>query len=135
MIPRVLIVEDEEMVCFSMAKLFQLWGWHSRRAGSVADALRGLADDAPHLVTLDLVLPDGDGIEVLRAIRTRAVEAQPKVFVTTGKDPSALHELMDLNPDQVLRKPLVLGALQEFADAVWELAQKTHIDPDLWGLP
>jgi DNA-binding response OmpR family regulator len=132
-IPKVLIVEDDAMIATALSKIFHIWGWTARKALTVADALELLDEDTPHLITLDLQLPDGDGIEVLRAVRSRLPECQPKVFVTTGREPSQLHEVLDLEPDQIIRKPLVLEALQEFADAVWELVQRNRPDPEQWS--
>jgi two-component system, NarL family, response regulator DevR len=68
---KVFVVEDAPQTCQELIKLLaateglELVG----RAGSVREALAGLEATAPEAVTLDISLPDGSGVEVLKHIR------------------------------------------------------------------
>ena len=68
----------------------------------------------PNYVILDLMLPDGDGIEILR--RVKALGNDTPVVVTTALvDTARLRAVQDLHPHRILRKPLdlvdLLGAI------------------------
>lgn len=113
--PRVLVVEDDPTIGHMLGKIFEAWGWRVARAGTVAEAL-GFRAERLDLVVLDLMLPDGDGLEVLRSFRLARNRA--KVSISTAKDVEALHEAIDLLPDQLLFKPFIFEPLQEFARSI-----------------
>ena len=87
---KVFIVEDalqtrQELVeLLTAAKGFEVVG----QAGSVHEALTGIEATAPEAVTLDISLPDGSGVEVLRHIRRRGWDLC--VVVLTGNPYEAL---------------------------------------------
>ncbi len=60
-----LIVEDDEDLRASVAMLVEREGFLTRQADSLAAARREIEEQAPDVVLLDLVLPDGEGLELL----------------------------------------------------------------------
>lgn len=101
---RMLIVEDEPTAGRVMQALFGRRGWEVTLARSVADGLAGLHDN-PDCVVLDLMLPDGDGEEVLREVRGSGRPC--RVVVTTGvDDPERLDSARALGATALLRKPI-----------------------------
>lgn len=86
-----LIVEDNEHVTGALRILFEATGRRVTVAHSVAAAIAAATADPPDLLLLDLVLPDGDGLEVARALSAKGV--QPKATVAlTGRDDAASRE-------------------------------------------
>lgn len=69
--PRVLVVEDEEKTRASLAEGLRLEGWDVTTADNGRDAMRLLDGGEFDLVILDWMLPDYDGLEVLRHLRGR----------------------------------------------------------------
>ncbi|MEI2730888.1 MAG: response regulator transcription factor [Dermatophilaceae bacterium] len=69
---RVLVVDDEPSIRAVLAAYLRAEGFHVTEAATGAEALRvcGLREQAPDLVLLDIGLPDIDGLEVLRRLRT-----------------------------------------------------------------
>jgi two-component system OmpR family response regulator len=67
---RVLIVDDEPRLAEVLARLLALEGWQARSTLDGLGALRVAAEFRPHAVVLDIGLPDIDGFEVLRRLRT-----------------------------------------------------------------
>ena len=65
----VLIVEDNEHQRNIYASILRLSGYEIVEAENGADAIEKAASDQPHLILLDLVLPDMNGIEVARSIK------------------------------------------------------------------
>lgn len=66
---RVLIVDDEPPIRRFLRTALGHEGYEILEASDAKGALEGVAREAPHLVILDLGLPDLDGIEVIRRIR------------------------------------------------------------------
>jgi DNA-binding NtrC family response regulator len=79
----ILVVDDEQASLDAMTLLLEGWGWTVTAATSGAAALRAIEREAPDLVITDLVMPDVDGLEVLR--RTRALSPDVPVVVVTGR--------------------------------------------------
>lgn len=70
--PHILLVEDEPSIAEPFSRLLAREGFEATVAGTVAAALELFARREPDLVLLDLTLPDGDGRDVARELRTRS---------------------------------------------------------------
>lgn len=73
-LPLVLVVEDDPAVARLLAAICAAAGARAAVAPSKAEALILLRTERPALVTLEMELPDGDGLDVARAIK-----AHPKI--------------------------------------------------------
>lgn len=101
---RVLIVEDDPTSRNTLRLLCSLSGLNPVPTATVAEAVNHLAGN-PDFLILDLMLPDGNGTEVLR--RIRAAGMQTSVAVTTGaSDPNLLADVERLRPDRLFTKPV-----------------------------
>jgi DNA-binding response OmpR family regulator len=67
--PRAVIVDDSLTVRMDLADAFEAGGFLSLPCASAAEARSVLAREAASVIVLDVVLPDGDGIELLREVR------------------------------------------------------------------
>ena len=65
----VLIVDDSLTVRMDLAEAFGAAGFQPRPCATVAEARRALAEETVAIVILDVILPDGDGVEFLKEIR------------------------------------------------------------------
>jgi two-component system, NtrC family, response regulator AtoC len=98
---RVLIVDDERLVRWSLSQRLSARGWNVTEAGSVVEAVNAPAPDA---AILDYKLPDGDGIEVLR--RLRHVDPDlPVIMLTAHQDTELIVEAMKAGASDYLTKP------------------------------
>ena len=68
--PTILVVDDEELIRWSLTDRLKSEGYNVVEAGTAADALARSADGVD-LVLLDYRLPDGDGLSVLKKIKER----------------------------------------------------------------
>lgn len=64
-----LVIEDEQKLREALTEGFQLEGWNVVAAGTGLEALRHLAGETFDLLIIDWMLPDHDGVEILRQIR------------------------------------------------------------------
>jgi two-component system response regulator AtoC len=77
----VLVVEDDADFLESMSLLIEREGFSVRSAHSLSEARAALADDPPDVVFVDLKLPDGEGVDLLR---DRPPDANSDFVVITG---------------------------------------------------
>src|SRR5579863_6380250 len=66
---RVLVVDDEPSLAELLASVLRYEGWEIRTAGDGGSAVRAAREFRPDAVVLDIMLPDFDGLEVLRRVR------------------------------------------------------------------
>ena len=78
---RVLVVDDEPTLAELLSIALRYEGWDVRTAGDGMTAVRVARDFRPDAVVLDMMLPDFDGIEVLRRLRADADDV-PVLFLT-----------------------------------------------------
>ena len=81
---RALVVDDEIMLAELLTMALRYDGWDVRSAGSGTEAIRAARDFSPDVVLLDVMLPDIDGLEVLR--RLRANDPDVPVLFLTARD-------------------------------------------------
>ena len=106
---RVLIVEDDPHLCAFLVQVVSESGILALPSRCLAEAMRGL-DPLPDKVLLDLHLPDGSGLTLLRHVRERGLAV--RVAVTTGSvDRDLLADVELLRPDRVFKKPFGLPQL------------------------
>src|SRR3990172_6655764 len=67
---RVLVVEDEKLIRWSLAQNLALWGYDPIEAEDAAAASASAPRQPAALVLLDLRVPDGNGIELLRQFKS-----------------------------------------------------------------
>src|SRR5215216_1989862 len=79
---QILVVDDDQTIRWTLKEALQSWGFAPIEAGSVAEAIKHFNADLPAAVLLDIDLPDGSGLDVLRTIKTEHPEAV--VIMITG---------------------------------------------------
>ena len=79
---RILVIEDEDAISEPLAEALEREGFDADVAGSAAEGIERFQARRPDLVLLDVMLPDGDGRDVLRDIRSRS--RTPVVMLTPG---------------------------------------------------
>jgi two-component system, OmpR family, response regulator len=108
---RVLVVEDDPSSSNALRLLLSACGYQVVTADTVASAHKAI-DDSFDSVILDLMLPDGDGAEVLSKVRADGLKA--RVYVTTGvSNPEWLERVRTLGAECVLKKPIDMADLLE----------------------
>ena len=72
---KILVVDDEKMIRWSLGEALRGWGYEPIQAETASAGLAAFDADQPAAILLDINLPDGSGLEVLRQIRHRQSDA------------------------------------------------------------
>ena len=78
---RVLVVDDEQMLADLLASALRYEGWEVTTAGTGIAAVRSAQEIDPDVIVLDIMLPDFDGLEVMRRVRGHSPNV-PVLFLT-----------------------------------------------------
>ena len=103
---RVLVVDDDPEIVTFLATLLELEGIESQVATSAAAALGILQHALPHLVLLDIAMPDRDGLDLCRALKKDPRTREVPVFVVSarpGKD--VVERALAAGAEEFIRKP------------------------------
>ena len=85
---RILVVDDEPPIRQLIGDVLHDEGYGELFAGSGSSMLKLLETEQPDLVLLDLMMPDGDGWEALRAMQAQPrLQSIPVVIVSVGMGP------------------------------------------------
>ncbi|MEK8022451.1 MAG: response regulator transcription factor [Candidatus Hydrogenedentota bacterium] len=80
----ILVVEDEPDLARNIRILLRGYGYASRIATTLAEGLAELAAKQPDILILDIMLPDGNGLEILRKIRLDPAQSNLAVIVLSS---------------------------------------------------
>lgn len=116
----VLIVEDDPDQLALADLRVSMAGYKVRVASSVNGLLQALLDEgAPDLLLLDVMLPDGDGFDVLAKIRRhQTLGSLPIVMLTAKSDPGDIGRGLVLGADGYVTKPYTKNILAEVIEKV-----------------
>src|SRR5438874_13591818 len=99
----VLLVEDEENLASLVRAYLEQEGFRVISAVTGAEALRAIETEPVRLVVLDLNLPDMDGFDVCRQIRTRS--SVPVVMLTARDEETNMLAGLETGADDYIGKP------------------------------
>lgn len=104
---RILAVDDEQMLTDLLAMALRMEGWEVRTAASGLEALQVARDFEPDALVLDVMMPDLDGMSVLRRLR-EAGNLVPVVFLTAKDSVSDRIAGLTAGGDDYVTKPFSL---------------------------
>lgn len=118
---RVLVVDDEPNIAELLMMALRYEGWEVRIAGTGRTAVNAAREFGPDVVVLDWMLPDFDGLEVLRRIRQRD-EHVPVLFLTARDAVEDRVAGLTAGGDDYVTKPF---SLEEVVARVRALVRRT----------
>jgi two-component system OmpR family response regulator len=107
---RLLVVDDEATILELLSGSLRLAGFEVMTATSGAEAVRAAASGRPDLVLLDVMMPDGDGFEALRRMRSGGAEV-PVIFLTARDEVPDRVAGFAVGADDYVTKPFSLDEL------------------------
>jgi two-component system, OmpR family, response regulator RegX3 len=99
----ILLVEDEESITVPLAEALEFEGFTAEVAHTASDSLELAGRVSPDLVLLDLMLPDGSGLDVCRELRTKS--RVPIIMLTARGEEADRIVGLELGADDYVVKP------------------------------
>ena len=113
--PLVLVIDDDDALRQICLDMLTARGYRTLGAASVGEGLRVFAEKRPAAVLLDLKLPDGTGLDVLRELQRRS-PVTPVVVVSGYGSVTDAVEAMRLGAAEYIEKPLARERLYDVLD-------------------
>lgn len=114
-VPSVLVVDDEIQIRRFLRASFELEGFSVSEAANGMEAIRSASTSATDLVILDLALPDYDGSDVLKQLRTWS--RVPVIVLSVRSNETEKVRLLELGADDYVVKPFGMAELLARAKA------------------
>ena len=123
---RVLVVDDEPLVRWSVSETLSAHGYEVLEAGNARSALNAVADPSRPIdvVFLDLKLPDCGDLQLLASMR-RVSPMTPLILMTAHATPEIAADALRLGAIAVVEKPF---EIDDLAPLVWSAIQRRRPD-------
>lgn len=132
----ILIVEDDLDIADMLTQYFQAQGYHVRSSNWGEDGIRSCLANPPDLVVLDIRLPDIDGFEVARRLRTNhRTKDIPIIFLTEKRERMDRLKGLELHAEDYITKPFDIQELRIRIRNVLERSQRTSLINPVTELP
>lgn len=119
--PKILLVEDDTDILKTNAKMLTYEGFKVLEATTAAAAFETVISENPGLIVLDIMLPDGDGVELCGRIRN--ISTAPILFLTCLDETADKVKGLMAGGDDYLAKPY---DMEEFCARVRALLRRIH---------
>jgi DNA-binding response OmpR family regulator len=103
MTTKILVIDDDTAVTDLLSVLLRSQGFDVTATNSSSDGLGYVRENEPDLIILDLMMPEIDGWEVCRSVRT--FSQVPIIVLSALNDPSMVASVLDAGADDYLTKP------------------------------
>lgn len=107
--PRILVVDDEEVVLDVIRAIFEDEGWEVLTVMDGAECFGVVQNEMPDLVVLDIIMPKVDGFEVLRLLREWS--SVPVIMLSVLGETADVVKCLNLGADDYISKPFVTDEL------------------------
>ncbi|HXF85591.1 MAG TPA: response regulator [Anaerolineales bacterium] len=134
--PRLLIVEDDVDISNMLKIYFSGLDFEVDVAMRGSDALEKTKQSLPHLIVLDIMLPDIDGYEVCRTLRTHTRTSHiPVIFLTQKDERSDKLQGLELGADDYITKPFDIEELKLRVQGAIRRSERESLTDPRSGLP
>jgi DNA-binding response OmpR family regulator len=133
---RLLIVEDDYDISNMLRIYFSSQGYDVDVALRGSDALEKTRHVMPHLIVLDIMLPDIDGYEVCRRLRLSTRTSHiPVIFLTQRDERSDRLQGLELGADNYITKPFDIEELKLYVQNAIARSERESLTDPQTGLP
>ncbi len=129
----ILLVEDEKNICDFISTSLSAQNYRISTAHTGKDALPIITSQCPDLILLDLGLPDMDGMEIIRQVRTWS--SIPIIVISARTQEQEKVHALDLGADDYLTKPIGTSELLARIRTALRHSNRLNTDSPLYKRP
>lgn len=100
---KILVIDDDAAVTDLLSLLLKSQGFDVAATNNSSEGLNMIRENQPDMVVLDLMMPEMDGWEVCKTVRT--FSQVPIIILSALNDPSMIASVLDAGADDYLTKP------------------------------
>ena len=115
--PQVLLVDDAPQVVDLLTAILEGEDIAVTSASTAADGIAKLEASTFRAVFLDLIMPGGTGVELLKAVERLKIKT-PVILVTGAGDTDLINEAMDHGPITLIRKPVRVKQVRQVLEVL-----------------
>ncbi len=133
---RLLIIEDDPDIAEMLRLYFHNLGYHVEVANRGQEGVEKSRQETPHLIILDIMLPDIDGYEVFQRIRRHPRTSHiPVIFLTQRDERDARIQGLELGADDYITKPFDMEELRLRVKNILDRIERERLTDPRTGLP
>lgn len=119
---RILVVDDDPVIRVLIEEYLSNQGYEVMVVADGSECLDTLSDFQPDILVLDLIMPELNGVDVLKSVRANPnTEKLPVLMLSANTDTEAVTDSYKVNANKYLQKPF---NLKEVLDAVKALGEE-----------
>ncbi len=104
---KILVIDDHLANVLLMTKILQKQDFEVLSTTSCDNVMDIIQDEMPNLILLDIMMPDTDGIEMLRILKNSSISKSiPVVIVSAKTDTSIVEKVMEFGAVDFVKKPI-----------------------------
>lgn len=107
------VIEEFEDSIYSIKFILQSLGYRVESIAAKADFLSRLQEFAPDLVIVDMLIPNNEGLSVIRFLKEKGFREKPLLAITADAVSVEESEIKEAGADEVLTKPYAVTELQK----------------------
>jgi len=107
----ILIVDDEKLIRWSMKQNLESWGYQVSEAEDLKEAHQKVRQESPDLMTLDIRLPDGSGIDFLKVVKNTEADL-PVIMITAFGVVDVAVQALKMGAYDFIEKPINFEKLE-----------------------
>ena len=125
---KVLVIDDDVAITDLMSMLLKTHGFDVTTTNNGAEGVALVKEKSPHVIILDLMMPDMDGWQVCKAVR--AFSNSPILILSAINDPRLVASILDAGADDFLVKPVPSGVLVAHVRKMMRQTGALHLPSD-----
>lgn len=109
-----LIVDDDDNLRDMISMIFQEMGYATHGVENTYQAKKWLAENSPSFLFLDVMMPDGNGLDFCRWVREQQRFSSLPILVGSAlKDDETVQDALEMGANDFVRKPVALEQFKE----------------------
>jgi CheY-like chemotaxis protein len=113
----ILVVDDEPAFCAVVCEILRIYGYAAQPANGARQALEIMGQSSPDLILADVMMPEIDGLTLLREVRARPGWRRiPAVVISAKSEPEDFLAAIEAGADGCLSKPFSASELREVVE-------------------